>query len=171
MFSVTTDFLNAQAQGLAPKVLVYLITILGVRVYATTPPLDAELGNVGNISLHDGSFVYDGSRRYGEGTQSILETGGLLLSEGVLQETLAPQSENLLLSLRGNEAGSVIISLNNADKHFSYLVQEDVLLGAQVLIKVAYRGLSGDSFLTRFRGQVETLRLRRENVELEVVAS
>jgi hypothetical protein len=174
MFSLSQEFHRARRdRNQAPVVIFSLINAYGVRLYSDRHP-GADFSDLKSPVLADGGRRADGGRKAGEGLWPLLERGARVLSFGRLRETLSPLKNQMLASLKQEEAGSLSLVLSNGggkgQRPFSRLEARENLLGAQGEISVGYSGLDPRDYLDRFRGRVVSYRLEAEQITLTLRA-
>lgn len=162
----TIEFTVAQANPLwAPLVVINLTTPAGVRVYCATGVTDDELW-AARDNLLDGSWTFDGSRKFGAQLMPVISVEPRVISYGVIRDTGSILPTIAVRGQRAREVGSMEITLDNADDHFGKVLAQDTLLSAELQVALGYRGVRRDRWLTRFRGVVQELRLTRDMLSL-----
>lgn len=174
MFSLSQPYHRARrVRNQAPVVLFCLSNAFGLRLYCDRHPGQAFADQRASV-MADGRLLADGARKAGEGLWPLLERGARVLSFGRLRETLSPLRNELLASLRQEEASSLTLVLSNAggkgQRPFSRLEAQENLLGAQGELSVGYSGLMPQDFMSRFRGRVVAYRLEAERLTLTLRA-
>ncbi len=174
MFSLSQAFHRARRmRNQAPVVLFSLTNSQGLRLYSDRHPGQAFV-DLKTPSLADGGLKADGGKKAGQGQLPLLERGARVLSFGRLRETLSPLKNDMLASLKQEEAGSLSLVLSNGggkgQRPFSRLEAMENLLGAQGELSVGYSGLAPQDFLSRFQGRVISYRLEAERITLSLRA-
>ncbi len=169
MYSSSAYFQQAAVRGDAPVVVVFLETALGKYVYAPTYPEDREIGQPTGYTDFDGAAVFGGTWFFGGGSDltNIIDRGAYIVSyDQELEETLAPISQDLISSLSRSEQTEFGITLDNANLHFSEILQADTFLAATLTIRFGFRGLPFDQFLPIFAGSVTRQELTRTTLAI-----
>ncbi|MBI5521705.1 MAG: hypothetical protein HY910_03680 [Desulfarculus sp.] len=174
MFNLSQAFHRARRdRNQAPVVLFCLTNAFGARLYCDRHPGPALAEQRASV-MADGRQLADGGRKAGEGLWPLLERGARVLSFGRLRETLAPLKNEMLASLRQEEAGSLTLVLSNAgakgQRPFSRLEAQENLLGATGELSVGYSGLEPQDFMSRFQGRVIAYRLEADRLTLTLRA-
>lgn len=149
-----TNFLNALVEGRAISLMAFIKTVMGFYVYAEYMPTLSELGNAtdGDFFL-DGDLILDGSWGF-SGEFQVIDVGSRVLSFENIEETISPDSGDLIGALKTNEITQYQLPLNNADWHFSAILAIDSFLGATLQIFFGFRGLHIDDYISLFSGVV-----------------
>ncbi|MFH1034297.1 MAG: hypothetical protein V1806_07295 [Pseudomonadota bacterium] len=174
MFSLSQEFHRARRmRNQAPVVIFSLTNAYGVRLYSDRHPGQAFC-DLKSPALADGGRRADGGKKAGQGQLPLLERGARVLSFGRLRETLSPLKNQMLASLKQEEAGSLSLVLSNGggkgQRPFSRLEAQENLLGALGELSVGYSGLDPQEFLNRFQGRVVSYRLEAEQITLTLRA-
>jgi hypothetical protein len=174
MFSLSQALHRARRdRNQAPVVIFSLINSYGARLYSDRHPGQA-FADFKASALADGSLFAGGGKKAGEGLWPLLERGARVLSFGRLRETLSPLRNNMLASLKQEEAGSLTLVLSNGgakgQRPFSRLEAQENLLGAQGEVAVGYSGVEPGDYLNRFQGRVVSYRLEAEQLTLTLRA-
>ncbi|MCA9771365.1 MAG: hypothetical protein KC466_03095, partial [Myxococcales bacterium] len=153
----TTGFDRERASADARAlVLVYLYSDLGLRVFTFGPP--PPLAAV-EPARHDATYWHDGAIRHGQGAISAVEISDRVVDFGDLTEALGPVEGDLLASLEALERGTFTITLDNADRYFSALLETEGFLGQGAQVVVGFPDLAPAEWTTVFSGRVDRLRL------------
>jgi hypothetical protein len=174
MFSLSQQFHRARRdRNQAPVVIFSLANAFGMRLYSDRHP-GQDFTDLRVSALADGDHLADGAKKAGQGLWPILERGARVLSFGRLRETLSPLRNEMLASLRQEEAGSLNLVLSNGggkgQRPFSRLEAQENLLGARGEISVGYSGVDPRDYLNRFQGRVVSYRLEAERITLTLRA-
>ncbi len=175
MYSLSQGFHRAQSERAnEPVLLLRLTNAFGVRVYADRTPQAALLGLSGPLTA-GGDVLADGSRRAGEGSLNLLDTGAKVLSYGRLRETLTPQSGQIMASLRQEEASSLSVTMSNEGpddaRPMSRIEAMENILGATGELIIGFPGVPAREFMTRFSGRVQSYTLRSGQLRLSLRAA
>ena len=174
MYSLSQDFHRARRdRNQAPVVLFCLSNAFGARLYSDRHPGQAFADRMASV-IADGRRKADGGAKAGDGSLPLLERGARVLSFGRLRETLAPLKNEILASLKQEEAGSLSLVLSNSGpkdgRPFSRLEARENLLGAMGELSVGYSEVAPQDFMSRFRGRVVSYTLEAERLTLTLRA-
>ncbi len=175
MYRASAVFLERLRAGENPLLVVALSNAAGTRLYGTSAPPPDAFGWV-EPKMADGSGTAGGAVMAGYGTAAVLARRGALRGGGRINETLTPQRGGLAGSLGSQEAGRLTARLSNGmeaegTRHFSRMAAAENILGAEVLVRAVFPGLTGrEDGLDRFRGRVRRYRLSREELVIEARA-
>jgi hypothetical protein len=138
----------------------------GRRLYSYEMPKAEGIGDV---------IRYDGSASVGEdvvyGSRGIVvDKDSRLLNVSPLRETLAPDSNNVLL-YTGTEIPSISFSLSNVGLVFSELLVSESFQNQDVAVKVGFPSLAYSDFLDRFSGRIVEERLTADELWLVAAAT
>jgi len=172
VYSPSAYFQQAAASGDAPIVIVFIETAMGKYIYAPTYPEDDEIGQPTGYTDFDGSAIFGGTWFFGSGSDlaGIIDRGAYIVNwDQELEETLTPLAQDLISSLSRSEQTEFGVTLDNANLHFSDILQADTFLAAALTIRFGFRGLPYDLFLPIFAGRVTRQKLTRTTLQVTAI--
>jgi len=91
----------------------------------------------------------------------VYEWQARVLNFGDYRVSLASESENVFLALQSQEMNSYTITLDNADRYFTELLEDEVLLSGGLFLfqGFAYPEFSFDDFIPLFSGKISKVEL------------
>lgn len=153
MIQVTYNFLEALKDREGVVVFAYVGSNMGRRVFGKIHPVDQWTGSTGGIIQYNGvASVGDGSLFGSENI--IINADEIVLSFGSLRETLVPDGNDLLASLKETEKTGSTLILNNTNFYFSDILADESFITQEILYKLGFPSLSHDDFIQIYSGEI-----------------
>lgn len=171
MIPVSQDWRDAAAKaGATPVVELLLTNAYGRMVYGISAPSNAQVQGTAGPFLADGSVMADGTVG-GDDSVDILDVDGLIAQLGPVREALSPRTGDAWGGLQRQEVGSLSVTLANKNNLGGKLMAWQNLVGAQAEIVVGFDGVAPGEFMRRFQGEVQSARVSRESISLQIAAT
>lgn len=170
MYKKTLAYHQCQAIGGNEIVICRIINSTGLRIFSDCMPPDViRLDPL--MSIHDGTYTYDGSISYGCDYEDVLDFGARVLKWGELSETLTPDSGDLILSNQSQEITTMQIVFNNADLYFSRLLGRENFISASIEMLIGFMDLSRDYWVEQFTGRISRIVLTSGEMKVTAKAA
>jgi hypothetical protein len=172
MITTTLAFEKIRKTGQLPQIALVIRTIVGDLVFAQDGMAFADAISptaTFNIYYFDGGRNFDGTIRYGAQGLALQQYAGQAVYRGLLRVGALDEGDDGqgIVSVLSSRAGTVTVTMDNADGRLSDLILTAPLVGSDADVVLSFPGLTVDDVVRRYSGVVSRLTLTDDTLELE----